>query len=80
MFFFAWNISNIGLGCMKITQLSCVAGWLAGFCMVFTSGFTWYVSDKLLLCSVFYQNFLQEFKDLFSMYILSDILILQIFI
>ena len=39
------NISNIGLGLIEIIQLTCVASWLAGFCMVYP-GFTWYISDE----------------------------------
>ena len=45
VFLLALNISNIVIGLMEIIQLTCVARWLAGFCMVYT-GFTWYISDE----------------------------------
>ena len=45
VFLLALNISNIVIGLMEIIQLTCVASWLAGFCMVYT-GFTWYISDE----------------------------------
>ena len=30
---------------MEIIQLTCVASWWVGFCLVYT-GFTWYISDE----------------------------------
>ena len=45
VFLLALNVSNIGLGLMEMIQLTCIASWLAGFCMVYT-GFTWYISDE----------------------------------
>ena len=45
VFLLALNISNIVIGLMEIIQLTCMASWLAGFCIVFTC-FTWYISDE----------------------------------
>ena len=39
------EICNIGLSFLEIIQLTCVANWLARFCMVY-AGFTWYISDE----------------------------------
>ena len=62
---------------MEIIQLTCVASWLAGFCLVYT-GFTWYVSDEQLFFLNVFPRFwhdfinnndrhLKEFKDVFTM-------------
>ena len=45
VFLLALNVSNIALGLMETIQLTCIASWLAAFCMVYTE-FTRYISDE----------------------------------